>query len=64
MGLTVDQRIDLARDMHEFADSRDMPMCRDMVQAFFEYWEGRALVRVAESTPAIVMSFRRRNVRS
>jgi hypothetical protein len=69
-GLTVDQTIDLARDMHEYADAHDMPLCRDMVQAYFEYWEGRALARrVAENSPhlspaeggelALVLAFRK-----
>jgi hypothetical protein len=60
MGLTANQRIDLARSMHEFAGSRDEPMCLDMCEAFFEYWEGRARARVAESEPrptAIVLAW-------
>jgi hypothetical protein len=53
-GLTVDLTVDLAIDMQDFAEFNDMPMCRDMVQSYFEYWESRALARVVERTPASV----------
>jgi hypothetical protein len=61
-GLTVDETIDLARDMHEYADGHGMPLCRDMVQAYFEYWEDRAKARrVAENSPhlALLLAFRK-----
>ena len=75
MGLTANQTIDLARSMHDFAESRDEPMCLDMCEAFIEYLEGRALAaaherscsaarrglaRVAESPrPVLVLAFRK-----
>lgn len=64
-GVTSDLRIDLAMDMQDFAEFHDMPMCRDMVQAYFEYWEGRARANVAESRlPAIILAFRARGTLS
>jgi hypothetical protein len=65
MGLTAEERIALAGDMYDFAESHGMPMSLAMCQAFFEHIEARASACVAEScAPAIVLAFRNREILS
>jgi hypothetical protein len=63
--LTAAQRIGMAGDMYDFAESHGMPMSLAMCEAFFEHIEACALASVAECrSPGIVLAFRTRKTLS